>query len=130
MLGALGGPLPLVALIVALAVALRVTLGDRWRLGWWTSMPAIARQVERRTTRFRNLLVTAAELPRDTRSYVNDAVMKRAAAIPDTVTPRELFPVGRLIGALCLSQVASGRLRSSTWRTGCWKAHRLPPYET
>jgi hypothetical protein len=105
LIGAVGGPLPLVAFTIALAMAVRVTLGDRWQTGWWKSMPAIARQIERRTTQGRNLLVTAAELPRGTRTYVNDAVMKRAASIADALTPRELFPLGRLLGALGVSIV-------------------------
>ena len=99
----LGGSLLAVGVTIALAVSVRVAWGDRWRWGWWRSSSGIARQVERRTTRGRNLLVTAAELPRDDRSYVNDAVMKRAADIAADLRGADLFSVRRAAGVLVLA---------------------------
>jgi hypothetical protein len=78
---------------VVLSVALvRVVLGDRWRFGWWRSLPRIAERLERRTPVPRNLVVTASELLRGARSYVHDAVMARAAGLVNDLDLSRLFP--------------------------------------
>jgi hypothetical protein len=101
-----GGGVSVVVLTLVLAVSVRIAFGDAWRWGWWRSPSALARQVERRTARGRNLLVTAAELPRDDRSYVNNAVMQRAAEISAGLRNTELFPVRRAITLLGLAVIA------------------------
>ena len=101
-----GGSLAAVGLTVVLAVSARVALGERRQWGWWRSSPEMARRVERRTTLGRNLLVTAAELPREDRRYVNDAVMRKAAEIVAGLDQGELFPVRRAVVMLTLAVAA------------------------
>ena len=85
-------PVAGIATVVLLAALTRVALGDRWRFGWWRSLPAIAQRLERRTAVGRNLIVTAAELPTGARGYVPDAVMARAARIVDGLEVAKPYP--------------------------------------
>ena len=94
----------LVAVVAAL-VAIRVTLGDQWRVGWWRSLTHVAERLERRTHKPRNLLVTASELSGGTRGYVHDAVMDRAAQVTSALNVGELFPATTAIGATAITAV-------------------------
>jgi hypothetical protein len=101
-----GAPLWVLLTVGLMAPVVRVALGDQWRFGWWRSLPAVARAAERRTSLGRNLLVTASELPRGGRSYVNDVVMQRAAQLSATVDPAELFPTMRVLASLVVASIA------------------------
>ena len=85
-------PVAVLATVVLLAALTRVALGDRWQFGWWRSLPGIAQQLERRTALGHNLIVTASELPAQTRGYVPDAIMTRAARIVGELDLPKLFP--------------------------------------
>jgi hypothetical protein len=89
-----------ILLVVAGALAgVRMVLGDQWRFGWWRSLPRIAERLERRTSKPKNLLVTASELSGGGRSYVHDAVMSRAARLTSELDVNELLPAQKAIGA-------------------------------
>ena len=94
----------LVAIVLA-ALLVRAIFGDRWRFGWWRSLPEIARELERRTTSGRNLIVTGAELLHGTRGYVHDAVMSRAAQKAREVDVPRLFPARTAVSAVILSAI-------------------------
>ena len=91
----LGAPWWLPALVLIAATVARVSLGDAGRPGWWRSDITIASAVERRTNVGRNLIITAAELlasDQDASSQVRSLVVRRAAAISDTIDPGAQFP--------------------------------------
>ena len=92
-LSGFGTPLQWAA--AATVTLVRAALGDEWRWGWWRSLAGIASRVERRTILGRNLLYTAAELPRDERPYVREVVMQRAAEIARQLDPARLFSLRR-----------------------------------
>lgn len=103
--------------LLVVATAARMALGNAWRWGWWRNRSATALHVERRTGNAHNLLVTAAELPRGSGSYVNDVVMHRAAQIADQLDVGALFPLRRAaiavtlgIGALLVVRARPARL--------------------
>lgn len=107
---------PELAMTTVLAVTLlRVALGDEWRWGWWRPLPRIASRVERRTTIGRNLLYTAAELPRTEREYVHEVVMQRAAGVARQLDPARLFPVRQAIVLMAVGvlALAASRLKSA-----------------
>ena len=101
-----GAPLWVLLATVLLATIVRIASGDQWRFGWWRSLSAVARAAERKTSLGRNLLVTASELPRDGRSYVNDVVMQRAAQVSAGIDPAELFPTMRVLASLVVASIA------------------------
>ncbi|HEX6313829.1 MAG TPA: hypothetical protein VFZ73_03185, partial [Gemmatimonadaceae bacterium] len=101
-----GAPAIWAVALVAVATAARVAFGKAWRWAWWRNRPAMAIQIERRTRDTHNLLVTAAELPRQSGSYVHGVVMKRASQIAARLDVRPLFPVRRAATALALGMVA------------------------
>src|SRR5688572_28478963 len=92
--------------LVDVIVAIRLLFGDQWRFGWWRSLPQIAQHLERRTSKARNLLVTASELSGGARGYVHDAVMSRASRLTSELTLAELFPATRVIGATVVAALA------------------------
>jgi hypothetical protein len=110
-----GSSLGIAVTLGAISVAVRVALGDTWRWGWWRGRADVARRVERRTPLGRNLIVTAAELPRIDRTYVGDIVMKRAAEVSERLDPGELFPVRRVLMAFVVatSALALSRVRGA-----------------
>src|SRR5688500_5047535 len=101
-----GSPLWVLLTVGLMLPVVRVASGDQWRFGWWRSLPAVARAVERKTSLGRNLLVTASELPRDGRSYVNDVVMQRAALLSARIEPAELLPTRRVLASLIVGSLA------------------------
>lgn len=105
--------------IVFAAVLGRAFFGDRWRFGWWRSLPGIARELERRTTAGRNLIVTAAELSHGARGYVHDAVMTRAAQKAREIEAPRLFPARAAVSAVILGTIvlAAALLRPTSDRS-------------
>src|SRR5687768_4446414 len=101
-----GSPLWVLLTVGLMLPVVRVASGGQWRFGWWRSLPAVARAAERKTSLGRNLLVTASELPRDGRSYVNDVVMQRAAQLSARIEPAELFPTMRVVASLVVASIA------------------------
>ena len=103
----MAGTAPAAAIVLGLVPFMaRIALGDGWRFGWWRSPAGLARRAERESPDGRNLVVTASELPRDARSYVNDVVMKRAVEVSRRLDPSLLFPATRQLGALAVAMLA------------------------
>jgi hypothetical protein len=104
------------ASIVFAAILGRAIFGDRWRFGWWRSLPGIARELERRTTTGRNLIVTAAELSQGARGYVHDAVMTHAAQKAREIDAPRLFPARAAVSAVILGAIvlAAAMLRPTS----------------
>jgi hypothetical protein len=70
------------------------------------TLAEVAKKLEHRTNRPRNLVVTASELLGGTRSYVHDAVMSRASRIVAELDINALFPARRATSMLVLAAVA------------------------
>lgn len=99
---------PAILILAPVGAIIRMTLGDQWRFGWWRSLPRLAEAVERRTSRGRNLVVTAAELigSATASGYVVGLVMHRAARVVRELEPSALLPAGRAVTALLVAVLA------------------------
>lgn len=89
----IGTPVTWAVSLIAVATAARVAAGSEWRWGWWRNRSAMAMHIERRARSARNLLVTAAELPRDSGQYVHAIVMQRASEIAGRLDVSALLPL-------------------------------------